>query len=439
MPEKTFEPQVVVIGAGPVGCLLSLRLVRAGIPVCLIEKDPEIQPHFRALGYPGSTHAALYKAGIWEEANERGFTKEGFSWRKPPRLLKEHETELPWGDVVVNWNPYIDSPLKPGDIGYGMIALPQNKFREIIMPRLLAASELADVRLGYEMVKLSQNTTSVTVTAKGPGGEHLEITAPYLVGADGAKSMVRKSLGQHLEGFTWPDIVVAVDAYVNLPAPADSFPSLYVLDPKDYAFMAKMDRPGENGKDRDLWRMTIAMSPEECEPDVFDQILKEKIERLTPGPRPLRYELLRAQPYRLHQRHVQSMLQGRCLLIGDAAHLTNPFGGLGLTTGILDADSLGDSLLYVLKEGRSAEILQRWADARLAVFKDIVSPAATENKLRCHETSMEDPYSDPFFRMVRDNAPELVTMNQGFQRIVTDMSKLLGKRPELGPDPRAAL
>lgn len=325
MPEKTFQPEVLVIGGGPCGCLLSLRLIRAGIRVCLIEQDEEIQPHFRALGYPGSTHAALFKAGIWEEANEKGFMKEGFSWRKPPRPMKPHETELLWGDVIVNWNPYVDSPLKDGDVGYGMIALPQNKFREIIMPKLLA-SHLVDVRLGHTMVELSQDATSVTVTAKGPGGALTEVTASYLVGADGAKSMVRKCLGQHLEGFTWPDIVVAVDAYLNLPAPTDSFPSLYVLHPRDYAFFAMMERPEENGKpenQRNLWRMTLSMSPEELEPDVFDEKLKEKIEKLTPGPRPLHYELLRAQPYNLHQRHVQSMFQGRCALIGDAAHLTN--------------------------------------------------------------------------------------------------------------------
>lgn len=49
--------------------------------------------------------------------------------------MKSHESELAWGDVIVNWNPYINSPLKEGDIGHGMIALSQNKFREMIMPK----------------------------------------------------------------------------------------------------------------------------------------------------------------------------------------------------------------------------------------------------------------------------------------------------------------
>ena len=81
--------------------------------------------------------------------------------------------------------------------------------------------------------------------------------------------------------------------------------------------------------------------------------------------------------------------------------------------------------MYVLREGRSAGILQRWADARLKVFKDVVSPTATKNKLRCHETSLDDPFSDPFFKMIRDNSPELVSINEGFLRIVTDMSELV--------------
>lgn len=288
--------------------------------MCVIEQEEVIQPHFRALGYPGSTHSALQKAGIWEEANEKGSIKLGFSWRKITTDTGSEKGDKQWGDVIVNWDPYIDSSLKEGDVGYGMIGLPQNRFREIIMPKLLA-SELADVYLGYTMVDLSQNSDVVTVQAVNSTGSRIKVTAPFLVGADGSKSAVRKSLGLSLEGFTWPDIVIAVDAYLNLPPPTDSYSSIYIVDPKDYAFFSTMERPTENG--RNLWRCTLAMSPAECEPDVFDDKLKEKLEKLTPGPRPLTYELLRAQPYRLHQRHTLTMHSGRCLLVGDAAHLTN--------------------------------------------------------------------------------------------------------------------
>ncbi|KAH8703175.1 hypothetical protein BGW36DRAFT_261156, partial [Talaromyces proteolyticus] len=389
--------QVIVVGAGPCGCLLALRLIRLGIRVALFEQEEEIQPHFRALGYPGSTHAALQKAGIWEEANTKGFIKRGFSWRKVPQKAGLDKNGKDWGDLIVTWDPYINSPLKDGDIGYGMLALPQNRFREIILPKIVN-SDLAEVYLGHTVVNICQDAKSAIVTAVNTAGSEIQVKGSFVVGADGGKSVVRKKLGLHLEGFTWPHIVVAVDIRVDLQPPADGPSSIYYVDPIDWAFFSTIERP--DGRLPNLWRCTLAMSEEESRSEVFDVTLTRKLEKLIPGSRPLDYQLLRAQPYRLHQRNTPTMKSGRCLLIGDAAHLTNPWGGLGLTTGILDADSLADAFEYVINQGRGEEILQAWSNARLDVFKEIVSPTATRNLLRCHEVDPSNPFSDQLFRMI---------------------------------------
>jgi 2-polyprenyl-6-methoxyphenol hydroxylase-like FAD-dependent oxidoreductase len=315
-----FEAEVIVVGAGPSGCLLTLRLIRQGIRVALIEQEVEIQPHFRALGYPGCTHAALEKAGIWEDVKGKGFIKRGFSWRRLPRDDVMGGSEKIWGDLIATWDPYINSPLRDGDVGHGMLALPQNRFREIIMPKILA-SDLAAVFLGHTAVELRQNSTSATVTVVNSVGSVTEITGAFLVGADGGKSVIRKQLGLHLNGFTWNQIVVAVDMLINLPPPKDGPSSLYYVDPVDFAFFSVIEKP--SGPGPILWRCTLVIREEESHPDMFDKTLKQKLDKLTPGPRPLKYQLLRAQQYRIHQRSSETMKKGRCLLVGDAAHLTN--------------------------------------------------------------------------------------------------------------------
>ncbi|KAJ5907297.1 uncharacterized protein N7473_004213 [Penicillium subrubescens] len=419
-----FEAEVIVVGAGPSGCLLTLRLIRQGIRVALIEQEVEIQPHFRALGYPGCTHAALEKAGIWEDVKGKGFIKRGFSWRRLPRDDVMGGSEKIWGDLIATWDPYINSPLRDGDVGHGMLALPQNRFREIIMPKILA-SDLAAVFLGHTAVELRQNSTSATVTVVNSVGSVTEITGAFLVGADGGKSVIRKQLGLHLNGFTWNQIVVAVDMLINLPPPKDGPSSLYYVDPVDFAFFSVIEKP--SGPGPILWRCTLIIREEESHPDMFDKTLKQKLDKLTPGPRPLKYQLLRAQQYRIHQRSSETMKKGRCLLVGDAAHLTNPWGGLGLTTGILDVDSLADVLDGIFKGQTSESVLDAWSDARLNVFNNIVSPTATKNFKRCYEVDPQLPLLDPLFKAIHENSDGLKCLNQGLAQLVTDVKLLVAQ------------
>ncbi|KAL2787236.1 FAD binding domain-containing protein [Aspergillus keveii] len=303
-----------------------------------------------------------------------------------------------------------------------MIALPQNRFREIILPKVLA-SDLARVYLGHTVTSIHQDSTSVTVTAVSNSGTTEKVTGSFLIGADGGKSVIRKQLGLHLEGFTWPHIAVAIDIRLNLKPPQDGPSSIYCVHPVDFAFFSIIEEAREKGPN--LWRCTLVMTEEESQPGVFEDNLKQKLERLLPGVRPMEYELLRAQLYRLHQRHTTTMKSGRCLLIGDAAHLTNPWGGLGLTTGILDADSLADALEYVIKGGKPEAVLKTWSRARLDVFKNIVSPTATRNFRRCYETDPNNPLSEPFFRLIHENSDGLIDLNRGYQQMATDMSRLL--------------
>jgi 2-polyprenyl-6-methoxyphenol hydroxylase-like FAD-dependent oxidoreductase len=105
-------------------------------------------------------------------------------------------------------------------------------------------------------------------------------------------------------------------------------------------------------------------------------------------------------PYRMHQRAAERMRVGRALLIGDAAHVTNPVGGLGLTAGLFDAYALAPALAAVIHGEADDAVLDRWAQDRRRIFLDLVSPAASENKRRLAESDPERQRQD-YARMRR--------------------------------------
>ncbi|RDL41315.1 Uncharacterized protein BP5553_01294 [Venustampulla echinocandica] len=416
-----FQSQVIIAGGGPTGLFLALRLVLRGIRVTVLEKDAVLHPAVRALGYFGPVHFALQRAGIFNEVQEKALFLTGFSWRK--RAKQDGPNEKQWGDLIAAWNPWELSALEEGDCGCGLLCLGQDKLREIIMSKLIA-SDLAQVLLGHEVIGLSQGEHSATITTVDVSGAEKQFTAPFVIGADGGKSRMRNLMGLPLDGFTWPETIIASDIYVNFSPPKDGMATVYVIDPVDWAFICPLAEINYGGSN--LYRCTFPMSPEECEPAVFDDCLKKKFERMFPGARPLKYELRRCQQYRSHQRQVPNYLVGRSILVGDAAHLNAPWGGLGLTTGLLDADSLADALNFVINDGKPLSILRSWADARHAVFKDFINPVSTANKLRCHDTNPDDPKSDPFLKAVMEqDSSALQEVNAGLDRMATDMADIV--------------
>ena len=312
--------QVIVAGGGPTGLFLALRLARSGIKTVVLEEEAIFSPAARALGYFGPSQFALEHAGIWEDVRDRGYLLTGLSWRKMTRETSPGHRE--WGPLIASWDLTKNTPYKEGECGYGLTILGQDRLRELLLSKL-ADYSLAQVHIGHKILDVTQDEDSATVTvaALDPEGQHRQFTGSYLVGADGAKSTVRKSLGMSLEGTTWPQVLIATDTWVDLPIPEDGFPFTYLVDPVDWALFGPIQKPSTS--ERSYYRITVPMTVEESEPDVLERSLEEKLEKLVPGSRPLKCQVVRAQKYQIHQRIVPSMISGRCLLVGDAAHLTN--------------------------------------------------------------------------------------------------------------------
>jgi 2-polyprenyl-6-methoxyphenol hydroxylase-like FAD-dependent oxidoreductase len=175
----------LVVGGGPVGTFLTLRLARAGIKVVLLETDlvPSSAP--RAAVYTGPSVFELQRAGILDDVRALGLQNSDVCWRKVD------------GEIIAGLNrDFLPAhPLNP-------VTLDQFRLETVILKHLEKYPN-AKILWGHQVVTLNQSAEFVTVTAETAQGQK-EFTATYVVGADGGKSTVRKLVDAKFEGFTWP-------------------------------------------------------------------------------------------------------------------------------------------------------------------------------------------------------------------------------------------
>ena len=346
------DESVLIVGAGPVGLITALGLAQRGLAVTVVEAEPHIIDSPRAMVYHWTVLEHLDRLGILREAEEQGFRKQDYAY-----LV--HETG--------EWIPF-DLELLADDTDYPYnVHLGQHELAAIALrhlERIPGTQVLFDARL----TGLTQDGSGVTATVATPGGER-ELRAAWAVGADGARSAVRGLLDLGFEGFTWPERFVATNVFYDFEA--HGYPrSVLQIDPVHGAIIAKIDN-------RNLWRVTYSESASLPEETVEDRV-GAAYRTLLPGDEG--WTLDRITPYKMHQRSAETYRVGRVLLAGDAAHATNPTGGLGLTSGLFDSFALQDVLAAVAVDGASDAVLDAWAAERREIFTEIASPQASENK-----------------------------------------------------------
>jgi len=343
---------VVVVGAGPTGLLTALGLARAGIEVTVLESEPAVVRSPRALVYHWAVLEGLDRLGVLDDMMRTGFTN--------PELciivLKSGEK------IRLNINSLAGEVTHPYQVHLG-----QDKLADIALQHL-ARFPRARVLWRARVTGLSDDGEAVTVRAE-TAGARLELRAGWVVGADGGHSTVRQALGLRMDGMTWPERFVATNIRYDF-ARHGYAPANVVIDAPYGAIVAQIDHAG-------LWRCTYcedASLPEdsilERMPDYFNAAL--------PGSK--HYELIEYSPYRMHQRCAERMRVGRVLLAGDAAHITNPTGGLGLTCGLYDAYVLYEALAAVMRGALGEEALDRYAEQRRRAFLEHASPEASNFK-----------------------------------------------------------
>ena len=181
-----FDAQVLIVGGGPVGTFITLRLARAGIKVLLLEADAVPSSAPRAAVYTGPSVFELQRAGILDDVRALGLQNSDVCWRKAN------------GEIIAGLDRHFvpSHPLNP-------VTLDQFRLETVILKHLENYPN-AKILWGHKVVALEQDDKSVKITAETLEGAKKEFTAEYLIGADGGKSTIRKLIDVKFEGFTWP-------------------------------------------------------------------------------------------------------------------------------------------------------------------------------------------------------------------------------------------
>jgi 3-(3-hydroxy-phenyl)propionate hydroxylase/6-hydroxy-3-succinoylpyridine 3-monooxygenase len=255
------------------------------------------------------------------------------------------------------------------------VHLGQDRFARIVLQHL-HKHENVDVRWGTEVSGGTQDGDSVTLELSSSNGNST-ISSAYVVGADGASSAVRSMFwGRDFDGMTWPDRFVATNVRYDFGSHGFGNANMQI-DPVYGAVIARID-------DNDLWRVTYCEDAGLPEESIIDR-MPAFFDAVLPGDK--EYELVHHSPYRMHQRAAGSFRKDRVVLAGDAAHVTNPTGGLGLTCGLLDAYVLHDALAAIIRGDVPADVLDAYSTERRTVFLDKASPSATNFKQLVYHSS----------------------------------------------------
>jgi 2-polyprenyl-6-methoxyphenol hydroxylase-like FAD-dependent oxidoreductase len=260
--------------------------------------------------------------------------------------------------------------------GKGQLLLPQGKFQEILMRRL-ESRENVDVRIGWSVTSFAScpSSVSVTITSASTPSDTEEIPASYLVAADGAHSLIRKHLAIPFVGETLNAQLVACD--LHFPFQSHGFHDAnFIIDPIDYGLIGCIHAGTQTTPA--LWRVSygvaLGLSEDEIRVGVHEKLATMLPDKGLNSAGERGYEVVRIAPYKAQQRIADTLYVDRVCLVGDAAHLTNPYAGLGLASGIADASSLAEVLVRVLmgQASDSEKLLGAWSEARRQKFFDVV-------------------------------------------------------------------
>lgn len=315
--------QVVVAGAGPVGTVIATLLAKAGVSVILLEAGADCAQDLRASTFHSPTLEMLDEIGITPMLLDKGLKAPVYHWR-----------DRQSGDVIeFDMAELADVTRYPFRIQCEQYHLSR------ALAEGLEGYANADVRFNSRVLTFAQDDAGVDLSVETTIGIE-RIRADFLIGADGANSIVRKWLGTEFDGFTYPEKFLTLSTDVQL---ADYLPNLalvnYVSDADEWLVLLRVPS---------VWRVLVPVNGSVDEADLLSETNKNGIFKRLLGDG-VEVKTHHRTLYRVHQRVAKSFREGRVMLAGDAAHLNNPLGGFGMNSGIHDAFNLFEKLLPVIQ------------------------------------------------------------------------------------------
>lgn len=341
---ETARPEVIVVGAGPVGLSLALGLAGAGRRVLVLEKEPTTAEHSRAPAIWPRTQEILAELGVLDS-----FVAEGIALPRVALTDSETGREL----LALPLEELADETPFPR-----LLIVPQSK-TERLLREALDREETATTLFSAEAIDVEQDDSGVRVPFRLAGGTRT-VRAAFAVGCDGAHSTVREALGASFDGGTYRMRAALADVRPRREPEELPFPRLCTRG--GVAVAIRMDER--------TWRLILPFRPGEFRP--LDHRVERAAVRLFPAVRSAAdYETVWQSEFHLHRRVSSVFASGRIALAGDAAHLNSPVGGQGMNAGIQDAAALTSALLEALERDDARPLLAYERARRTAVERGV--------------------------------------------------------------------
>ena len=369
------QPPVLIAGAGPVGVIAALALVRQGFEVQVFEAEQRVNDNPRAATTHAATLEILRDLGLVDEVIRCGLIEPKF--RIWDRSARELIAEFDFGVLKAD-TPY---PF--------VVQCEQHKLANMAIGRL-AQSWQASVQFSSRLTSFQQLEDRVEAEIETASGTR-RVVGSYLIGCDGGRSTVRKTLDIAFEGYTHPERFLVLTTPFSFDTVYAQCSRNYFSDAEEWCALFKVS--GDDGKG--LWRVLFPTRSGETDGQALDEdAVQQRLQNFFPkaGDYPVAHRNI----YNVHQRVAAAFRKGRVFLAGDSAHVNNPLGGLGLNFGIHDAVELAGLLGRVMRAEAPAEILDGYDRHRRPLNVEYVQQQTIANKKRLEE-------KDPAVR-ARNNA-----------------------------------
>lgn len=355
----TSQTQVLIAGAGPIGLAAAIELTRRGVAVRIV--DPLLEPpqYAKAVGVQPRMLEVFEAMGVLDRVLDAAIQMNG-------QIVYVNGERAAQVDFTV-----------PSDIPFGFIALPQYETERILREELAVRG--VRVERGLRLSAFEQDADGVTATLAGDGGEQT-VRAEYLVGADGAHSVVRKALGLTFEGAAFEEQYMLGDVEVDWSVPRGyALRAMHQTNGTTDDLLVCIPLPG-----RGRYRMSMLVPPElsteptrgiahgfegDRRPELHH--IQAVLDRLSPEPVTAR-NLRWSSVFRISHRIVDAYGRGRVFIAGDAAHIHPPTGAQGMNTGIQDAHNLAWKLALAVAGQAAPSLLDSYDAERRPVGEEVV-------------------------------------------------------------------